>query len=71
MCIRDRWLREEHNISVLVDTHKDFQADVNDEFEWYPKMMITNKLKVGYNNYDHGSYELALEAGLTQALKVI
>ena len=64
-----KWLRR-GGIIVLANTHKDHAADVNDEFEWYP-IIQTKKLKIGYNNFDYGSYTKALEAGLIEGLKLI
>jgi len=65
-----RWLREKHNIVVLAQEHKDHAADVNDPYEWYPYIR-TSKVIINYNNFDHGSYELALEAGLQKALELL
>ena len=63
------WLRDVHQIMVFADIHKDIQADVNDDYEWYPRIVTTTTV-INYNNHDFKSYEYALEAGLIRALEL-
>ena len=62
MCLLQKWLREEHNIHLEV---------IPNEEQWhtvmYPLVCIDDAGHYG----DHKTYELALERGLIEALKLI
>lgn len=60
-----KWLRGKHRIIVIVLPFKDHQSDVNDCYEFRPK--IVGKIAFDLCN----SYEEALEKGLQEALKQI
>lgn len=60
-----RWLREEHNIIVMILPYKDFAADVNDSIMYMPIIYSVKDYK------KFKTYEEALEEGLYQALNLI
>lgn len=69
MCELQRWLRNVHNIHISVEAYVD-QEEFN--LMWcYDTHYLLDIKRIGYSVYEYKSFELALEAALLEALKLI